>query len=230
MKVCFFDAWSSEDAALVNSHWIAERTVAVFRRDFATATVTIMSGDTVDRACAEAKLAENHDGFVYFGHGRENVLYRCTDDSNPDLPREKRPPIPILGIDQIALLGPRWFHAFACLSGNSLCKHAANAGASAYLGYCVKVNVTWDPDELPEELRQLLEELVTVATLRLASGERSRTTIRRHVKEVSDRLIDWVDMNEEACLSIKWIDLTALHMLANQLHDKLELEGVAVLR
>jgi hypothetical protein len=228
MKVCILDAWSSEDAALVNSHWVAERTAAVLRRVFVNAEVTVMSGDTVDRAFAEAQFAENHDGFAYFGHGRENVLYRCTDDSNPDLPREKRLPIPILGIEQIALLGPRWFHAFACLSGNSLCKHAANAGVAAYLGYNVKVNVTWDPSELPEELRQLLQELVTVATTCLASGERSRSTIRRRVKEVSDRLIDWVDRNEEACQPINWIDLTALYMLANQLHEKLELQGVAV--
>jgi|GEM_PF-3263343 len=229
MKVCILDAWSSEDAALVNSHWVAVKTEASLRRMFKAVDITVMSGPAVDRGCAEARLAESHDGFAYFGHGREHVLYRCTDDSNPDLPREKREPIPIVGLEQITLLGPRWFHAFACLSGTSLCTHAANAGVSAYLGYCVKVNVTWDPAILPEELRQLLEELVTAATLQLVSGERSRVAIRRQVRHISDRLLDWVDTNEGACKSIPWIELTALQMLANQLHQKLELEGVAVL-
>jgi len=228
MKVCILDAWGPEDAALVNSHWVAERTFAVLRRTLQDAVIIVESGDTLDRNRAEARLAEDHDGFAYFGHGRDHVLYRFTDDSNPELPREKRPPIPILGTEQIALLGRRWFHAFACLSGNMLCKHAEAAGASAYLGYRVTVNVEWDPNKLPEELGLLLEELVTAATLRLAASERSRMKIRRHVREISDRLLDWLDTHEEACLAVKWIELTALQMLANDLHLKLELEGVDV--
>ena len=138
-------------------------------------------------------------------------------------------PITIFGAEHVQVLGNRWFHAFACLSGHTLCRDAAKAGAAAYLGYCQTVNVTWEVGQLPDELRALLEDLVTTATLQLASGERSRDAIRRRVRDASDLLLVWLDTNEEACDRIPWIELTGLQILASMLHQKLELEGSAVL-
>lgn len=221
VEVCVLDAWHPEDPALVNSHWIAAQNIAALRRACPGATVMILSGPEVDRASVEAELSKPHQGFVYLGHGREHVLYRCRDELGE--------PVPIVGLEQVRLLGDRWFHAFACLSGQTLCRDAANAGAAAYLGYRVPVIVEWEVPQFPDELRVLLEDLVTAATLQLTLGQRSRDAIRRRVRDASDRLIDWLDRNEEALAMIHWKDLTGLQMLANLLHQKLELEGTAVL-
>ncbi|HSO00198.1 MAG TPA: hypothetical protein VLS89_18025 [Candidatus Nanopelagicales bacterium] len=221
VDVCVLDAWHPEDPALVNSHWIAEQNIAALRRACPGAALVIISGADVDRASVEAELSKPHEGFVYLGHGREHVLYRCRDESGE--------PVPIVGIEQVRLLGDRWFHAFACLSGHTLCRDAANAGAGAYLGYRVAVTVEWDVPQLPDELRVLLEDLVTAATLELTLGQRSRSAIRRRVRDASDRLLDWLDSHEHAVEMLHWKDLTGLQMLASLLHQRLELEGTAVL-
>ena len=205
----------------MNSHWVAEQTVAALQREHDGAVLTIVAGDDVNALRVAGELAEQHDGFAYFGHGREHVLYRERDDAGA--------PVPLVGVEHVHLFGDRWFHAFACLSGHTLCQDAAKAGAAAYLGYRVTVNVSWDVPPLPGALRALLQELVTVATLQLAKGERSRGGIRRRVREVSDRLLDWMDMHVDECSSIHWGDLAALQVLASLLHQKLELEGAAVL-
>lgn len=220
MMVCVLDAWDPEDPALVNSHWVAEQSTQALLKTHPNAEIKVVAGEELDRLSAEAELSQPHEGFAYFGHGREHVLYRCSDDSEN--------PVPIIGVEQVRLIGARWFHAFACLSGGSLCRDAASSGAAAYLGYCVAVNVEWEVAPLPDELRVLLQDLVTVATLQLAQGERSRDAIRRRVREASDQLVDWLDINEDAVASIHWKELVGLKLLANILHRNLELEGHAV--
>lgn len=221
MKVCLLDAWSPGDPALVNSHWVAERTLDVLLRAHPDAAIELVAGDFVDAAAVETALSQPHEGFAYFGHGREHLLYRQRDQSGA--------PVSLFGLQNVGRLGARWFHAFACLSGDTLCRDAARAGAAAYLGYRVPVVVEWEVSRLPDELLALLEDLVTVATILLASGQRAREVIRRRVRDASDRLLEWLDTNEEASAPIAWIELTGLQMLANLLHRKLELEGTAVL-
>lgn len=221
MKICVLDAWNPEDPALVNSHWVAERTVAALIHADPGAAIEVISAAEVTLARAEMELLRDHDAFAYFGHGRKHLLYRCKDEANE--------PVPIVGVDQVRGIGARWFHAFACLSGETLCHDAAAAGAAAYLGYSVVVVVEWDVPPLPDELRVLLEDLVTIATLQLAAGQRSRNTIRRQVREASNQILEWLDLNEEeACAEINWPELTGLKMLANLLHQKLVLEGSSV--
>jgi len=215
------DAWDPEDPALVNSHWVAERSIEALLRARPDAEIKVVAGEGLDRTAVRDELPGQHEGFAYFGHGREHVLYRRLDDF--------KNPVPIFGIEEVRVLGARWFHAFACLSGDTLCRDAASAGAAAYLGYRVTVNVEWEVPQLPDELRLLLQDLVTVATLELALGQRSRDAIRRRVREASDRLVDWLDTHEEAVEPIHWKDLTGLKALASLLHQKLELEGSAVL-
>lgn len=219
MKVCLIDAFHPNDPALVNSHWVAERTASFLRTKW-SAQVELLAGDDAHAASVGSALEQPFEGYAYFGHGRQHVLYRDKTAFGE--------PVPLVGSAQISLLGARWFHAFACLSGVSLCPAAANAGASAYLGYRVQVVVEWDIQNLPEELVRLLEELVTVATLALAEGYRSRDTIRRKVRDVSDRFLDWMDVNADACSSLPWIQNAGLQKLANLLHQDLVLEGVAV--
>jgi hypothetical protein len=220
MRLCLLDAWHPEDPALVNSHWVAEQTGAALRRADPGVVLEVLSGDEVTLASVAAQMALPHAGFAYFGHGREHLLYRTKDEAGQ--------PVPIVGLEQVDAIGPRWFHAFACLSGETLCHDAAAARAGAYLGYRVTVVVEWDVPMLPEPARLLLEDLVTSATLQLAAGQRSRDAIRRQVRAVSDRLLDWLDTNEEACESVPWVELAGLQMLASLLHGKLELEGTAV--
>lgn len=220
MRVCVFDAWSPDDEALVNSHWVAARTALRLSRS-AEARVEVIEAEAVDKTRVEAEFARRHEGFVYFGHGQEPVLYRERD--------ERRRPVSILDAASVHLIGDRWFHAFACLSGHTLCHDAARANVGAYLGYRVTVNVTWELASLPDELVPLIEELVTVTTLEIARGERSRSALRRRVRAVSDRMVEWLDVHDEACATIPWIDIAGLYQLANLLHMQLEFEGVAVL-
>ena len=135
-----------------------------------------------------------------------------------------------IGIKELKRIESAWMHAFACLSGETLCPEAANAGVGAYLGYDVLVVLEWEIPALPEPLSDLLTDLVTVATLQLARGERSVDAIRRHVAEASDRLVDWSTANEDdQCAHMHWKDLTGLRILASLLHRNLKLEGTAVI-
>lgn len=182
MTVCIIDVWSTEDPALMNSHWVAERTAEVFERAVPQIDYVIVGGSDVDAESIAAALACPHHGFAYFGQGCADSLFR-----EPDYFRR---PIVLIGRSQLDQLTARWFHAFACLSGQTLCRAAAETGAAAYLGYVDAVNVEWNASLLPHDLRVLLADLVTVATLQLATGERSRDALRRRVRAAADRLID----------------------------------------
>jgi hypothetical protein len=133
MKICLFDAWHEGDPALINSHWVAEQTAVALAHLDPGAVLKVIASEHVTLITVEAELAQPHDGFAYFGHGREHLLYLRRDDRGE--------PIPVLGAEQVKAIGDRWFHAFACLSGETLCREAAAAGAAAYLGYRVKVVV-----------------------------------------------------------------------------------------
>lgn len=228
MKLCLLDAWKHNDPALLNSHWVADRTREALQTTFPDVVLAVRAGDAVDKACMEAVLAEAHDGFVYFGHGRESVLYRDKDASNPILRERDCPPIPIFEIHHLLSLGPRWFHAFACLSGKTLSEEALQAGAAVYVGYSMELAVEWDPERLPQELRDLLHQLVVVATIELARGQRSRRSLRVGVRNASERLLDWLDTHESDCAQIPWYELCGLQMLANRLHQNLEAGGIAI--
>lgn len=219
MKVCVLDAWSPDDPALADSHWIAERSADALRRRIPDVELSIVTGE-LDTAQVEAELTGVHDGFAYFGHGRERVLFLRCDGSGR--------PIALLGVEQVEHLRGRWFHAFACWSGTSLCWEAAHAGAAAYLGYELPVNLSFERSALPDEVLRLLEDLVTTATLHLAGGERSRNIIRGHVRAASDRLMEWLDTHDDVCFSIDWTELAALHSFAQLLHRRLELQGTDV--
>ncbi|NJK32238.1 MAG: hypothetical protein HC927_07425 [Deltaproteobacteria bacterium] len=143
MKIAILDAWSEEDPALVNSHWVAEQTRDVLLRHGFDVEVI---ADELDRATVRQQFDAPHDGFAYFGHGRDHVLYR-------DLGENGRP-IALVDADDVSLIGDRWMHAFACLSGNTLCFHAADAGIAAYFGLAsFAVNVEWEISGSPEQLR-----------------------------------------------------------------------------
>ena len=216
MKLCIFDAWDAADDALGNSHWVAERTADALRRELPDVTLEVVIGDELDGPRVLTELGRPHLGFAYFGHGDERVLYRVKGE-------------PLLGPEQVVLLKDRWLHAFACLSGHSLCHDAAHAGAAAFLGYRVTVVLEWEESTLPDALRDLLATLVTVATLQLAHGEYSRKVILGRVRAASDQLVDWLDVHSEVYPLLEWWHIAGMHTLASLLYVYLEIQGSAVL-
>jgi hypothetical protein len=214
MTVCILDVWHPDDSALVNSHWVAEQTHEVLVEQ--RFEVQIVAG-AIDRERIRSELITTHDGFAFFGHGRDHLLYARRD--------ERERPIPLIdGID-VSLVAARWFHAFACRSGNTLAINALDAGIAAYLGYRVAVNVEWEPFQLPAEITVLLRELVTIATIRLALGERSTMALRRAVRDVAVRLCEAVDFHRDA---LELRHLMGLNAFANSMHQDLVLEGTEV--
>lgn len=220
MKFCIFDAWNFGDSALQNSHWVAHKTKQALETSIPACKVDILGGEGVTHTSVCQALAESFDGYMYFGHGRANLLYRSRDATGT--------PVAILESQDVGRIGARWFHAFACLSGQSLGNAAAQAGAAAYLGYNVLLIVEWDVPELPPELESILGKLATTASALLARGERSRTQIRRQIRDVSEELLGWLE-DHAGAFSLPLGTHMGLHQLANILHQKLELHGTAVL-
>lgn len=97
---------------------------------------------------------------------------------------------------------------------------------SAYLGYDWPVTVEFEPEALPDDLRALLSDLVTEATVLLARGERDAAMIRARVRRASNRLCAWLTESEH--LEIPWHAHAALSLLAHTLHARMELRGVDV--
>jgi hypothetical protein len=216
MKVCILDAWDPEDPALVNSHWVAEQTYAVLLEHTEASEIKVVA-DAIDRAIIRVELNGSHNGFVFLGHGRDHVLFQRCD--------ERGKPIPLIDATDAPFVGPRWFHAFACLSGNTLAFNALDAGIAAYLGYRVAVNVEWEPLQLPAEIIMVLRDLVTAATMKLALGERSTEVIRPDVRSIAVRLRKVIRYHRDA-LELK--HLMGLRAFANLLHKDLVLEGTEV--
>jgi hypothetical protein len=131
MGCAIFDAWSAADEALVNSHWIAEKTAA------ALAGAVRIEGAEADRAAMERVLGDlTVTGVAFFGHGREDHLRDASG-------------APVLDEGNLALIGGRWFHGFACLSGKRLAGLARRAGVAASAGYEVRVVVELTPRTAP---------------------------------------------------------------------------------
>ena len=216
MKIAILDAWLPDDPALVNSHWVAERTHEVLVEHEVGFEVVVVA-DQINQDRIRAELATPHDGFAYFGHGRDCVLYQRCD--------ERDRPLPLLDGGDISLIGHRWFHAFACLTGNTLAFDAVDHGVAAYLGYNIAVNVEWEPLQLPTEVAARLRDLVTTATLMLALGERSRQSIGRAVRSAAIRLQRAANSHRA---QLEYRHILGLNALASALHRDMQLQGTDV--
>lgn len=196
-----------EDKALENSHWVAEQIAAVL----VSPTITIR-GEALTRGRLEEALRDaQHAGVVYCGHGRDGELRQCGEA--------------LLDITNLEQIGARWFHAFACNSGNRL---ALSAGpfVAAYLGYHRPVIVEWTVDGLPDEVRAILRDIVTAATLNLESGVRSRSAVRRRVRDAYDAWIAWRE-DHDGDEDLPLLDRMGLSALS-RLYDGMELHGTEV--
>ncbi len=207
MTVVLFDADAPDDPALENSHWVAAQTAFVLAD-----RCRVVTGTSVTRSVVEENLADSACvGFAYFGHGRNDALVAPTGV--------------VLDLQNLARVGPRWLHAFACNSGNTLAMSAPREGAGAYLGYNRPVIVEWTVDDLPDELVRILREVVTVSTRLLAEGARSRGALRRAVREAHDQWLLWREEHDTETMPLN--ERLGLDALV-RLYDCLEFEGVDV--
>ncbi len=196
-----------EDKALENSHWVAEQIAAALRSPTST-----IRGEALTRERVEAELGDDaHTGVVYCGHGRDGELHQRGEV--------------LLDLANVALVSQRWFHAFACNSGNRLAL-SAGSQVSAYLGYHRPVIVEWTVDGLPDDVRAILRDIVTAATIDLESGVRSRSRIRRRVRDAYDAWILWRE-DHDGDQDLPLLDRMGLSALS-RLYDCMELHGTTI--
>lgn len=184
MTVVVVDAYDASDPALVNSHWVAERTAHRLGP-----VARSLLGDAVTRTQVAQHLADaSVTGMVYCGHGSADALCYAGNA--------------VFDLLNLVTIGPRWFHAFACNSGNSLALTAPREGVDAYLGYNRPVVVEWSVEQLPEALAAVLEDIVTAATMRLHQGVRSRRDLANAVEAAYDAWIAWRLSHEDEPLPL----------------------------
>jgi hypothetical protein len=194
-----FAPWVEGDAALWNSHWIAQETARA-----ALVPVTVLERDAAVREHLEAALTrEQVDGIALFGHGLRHAVVGADG-------REA------LDVGNLHLVGRhRWVHAIACNVGLELVPAAA-AHVDLFVGYDIKLNVSWPwpPRDLPPELRYLLAQMVTATTLALLDGVRTPTELKRRAAMAVEDVVTWLAINAEE-------GFYAIHHLADQLVEHL---------
>ncbi|WP_437592071.1 hypothetical protein [Sorangium sp. So ce1000] len=175
-----FAAWTPDDAALWNSHWIAEQTIRLAMG----AEAVVVEGTGALRKVLESALEDSAlVGVALFGHGRPHaVMGSDTCEA--------------LDAGNVACVGPRWAHAIACNTGAALVPSCAGQ-PGLFVGYNVSLIVEWAVEELPEPLRELLARLVTATTLGLLEGERARADLQRRAAAAADELAAWILANTE---------------------------------
>lgn len=140
------------------------------------------------------------EGVALFGHGHSHAMMGADG-------REA------LDVTNVRLIGRRWAHVMACLTGCELVPASAAHG-SFLVGYDVALIVEWAPGDLPEEFRDLLARMVTCTTLELLAGVRSKPDLQRRAQIAAEAVTCWLlDNTEEGYLG--------LHILAQQLVDNM---------
>lgn len=209
-EILLFDGYIPGDAALENSHWIAERT-----RERLGANATMLTHPDAVRGNLESRLgAEGLRGLAVFGHGDSGRLHTALRMQH----REERHTAhaessvagavygsddePALDLDNLHLLRGLWCHALACNVGLSLAHRAIAHGASCFVAYETSLTPEYETDSLPPALRSHLETLVTATTLGLHAGVREEAALKRRVLDAIDALETWIDGED----GVIWIE------------------------
>jgi hypothetical protein len=227
-SVLLFDACGPGDAALENSHWMAERT----RERLGDAALTLTHPDAV-RARLEALLrAPDLTGLAVFGHGEPGRLHTMLRTQHRD---ERRAAIdeaseagavygsdaePALDLRNIHLLRGRWCHALACNVGLSLAHRAREPGVACFVAYETSLTPEYEVDALPGALHDRLAVVVTTATLALHQGIHDEKALKARVQEAVLDLEAWLDCDEaEAWLADQegYMHVAGLRGFAHQL-------------
>lgn len=174
-RLLLFAPWTADDAALLNSRWMAEQTARLC--DSSTA---LLDGDRAVREGLEAALDERDTvGVALFGHGGRHAVMGADGREAFDAGNAER-------------LGARWAHLVACNTGHELVPSCASH-PGFFVGYDVPLVAEWTIEELPEDLQEHLARLVTATTFALLAGERAKPALQRSASEAADALLDWLN-------------------------------------
>lgn len=210
--VLLFDGYVPGDAALENSHWVAERT----RERLGEEAVMLTFPEAV-RAKMMLHLGGNElRGLAVFGHGDAGYLHTAHRIQHQE-PADRRRILdetseagavygcdhePALDIDNVHLLKGRWCHALACCVGLSLADRAIAAGAAVFVAYQTSLTPEYDAGSLPSGLRSRVAALVTMTTTNLHAGVHEEIALRARVQETIEELESWLCGDEGAA----WVE------------------------
>ena len=119
-----------------------------------------------------------------------------------------------LDAGNIRLVGARWVHAMACLTGLEL-GPASIEHVDLFVGYRIPLVVEWEIATLPTGLQEHLARLVTATTLALLAGIRDKVELQRRASEVADEIVGWLLENTAEGEHL------GLHVLAETLVDRM---------
>lgn len=216
MKVLIFaPAGFDRDDPLVRTRWMAERTLETLAAS-GIATLPVLDGATT-RTGLETAVHDDVHGIAFFTHGRLARLGpgRAGKAASMHDDAIMGADGPALDRDNLVLMRGRWGHAIACHVGTELAAQACAHGAECFVGYETSLSVEWHPDDVPEDVKPLLVELVTLTTRNLASGVRGERALIRAVRPAMDSIIDWCEKNPERAANL------LLEVTAQQLIDRL---------
>lgn len=167
-----------DDEATRCSHWVAQRTRARLVAEL-NAAVTVLDGPAATRDALGHTLSGDAAGLAFFGHGDPDGLYAASGA--------------VLDVHNLNLLRDRWAHAFACRAGEQLAAEAVAAGATCFAGYRSRLLLQWEPEDIPEPIRDDFVRLVTQTTLELARGVRDIALLLRAAADAQARIMAWCD-------------------------------------
>ncbi|MBI4955207.1 MAG: hypothetical protein HY908_24500 [Myxococcales bacterium] len=173
-----FDTYHAvgNDPALRLTSWLAARTLE------RVAGARLLAGTDAVRARLDHALCETEGawvtGVVLLAHG--------TGDGDAVLGADREP---ALDRTNVARLACRWAHAIACAAGAKLAPLAATLGCACFVGYSQNLQVaSVDPITLSAEVRRLLAELGTAASVALHDGVRGELELMRRVSAIADAI------------------------------------------
>lgn len=169
-----------DDEELTRSAWIAQKTI-----DVLAPQPTELRGQAATRAAlADVVQSNQPTGVAFFGHGAEDRLFDA--DRAPGDPNGPA----LLDKHNIGMLRECWVHAFACLSGAQLAKHAVAQGVTCYVGYSKGLDVGWP---IPPLAEAEFVAMVTCTTQALLAGERDRKALQSNASAAADKLVMALD-------------------------------------
>lgn len=233
-RVLVFDAYVPGDAALENSHWVAERTAEVLN------DVTVLTGREAVRDALERALQDDAiRAVVLCGHGdggRAAFLLRNQHHERDLAATMKLQEISehgaVYGADgetalddrSVACTAGRWVHAIACEVGIApLPARAVDAGAVAFAAYEQSLTPEFDRSALPPDAASLLATVATSTTLRMAGGTYDEEALQGAARLASEAIDAWMDSDAARAWidSTGWIEQAGLRKFAKQFSSAL---------
>lgn len=193
------DGSHDAEAALERSAWVARITERALTTDGHDARLVAAPTGLRDA------LSASFEGVALYAHGAQAPIVsspreakRGTHAPRTDATDYTRPAIlhragdPILDAYNLKVLSGRWAYAFACRSGVELAGQAVQQGCTCFVGYEVALQLDWNPEDLPIEVRADLERFLTATVRAIARGERDADAIGRALFALAEPVELWL--------------------------------------